>query len=198
MLLTGVGITSTLQIAVTLPLVAEISTSPNAKAVTFPFSSTLAIVGLLLLQVISLYVALSGSMAAAIFSLCPTINLKAVGSRVIFSTGIGSTVTLHTPDTPPEVAVISTSPSRKGVTSPVSDTVAIDSSDDAQVMLLSVAFSGNAVATIVNPSPIMTDFSLGFISTSVTRVGTTLTLQIAVTAPEVTLISTSPSAKAVT
>jgi len=67
-------------------VVAVIIASPNATAVTFPFSSTVAISSLLLVHVTFLFVAFSGLTFAINSTVSPISNIFVVGFTVTPST----------------------------------------------------------------------------------------------------------------
>ena len=150
-----------------LPAVAVMVTGPpTASPVTLPVWSTEAIAELLLVQVTVLSVAFSGNTVAFNCRVLPSITVAVVLSRVTLSTGIESTVMVHSAVRPSIVAVIVAVPTLTPVTLPVLSTVATDS-----VLLLHstvpVASSGVTVAVSWVFSPTCIVFSVELISIAV-------------------------------
>ena len=195
---TGVATTVTLHSALTAPLKAVIMASPRAIAVTSPVALTVATDSSELLHVTLLSVASAGLTVAVSCNFSPTFNEDAVRFSSIDSTGVATTVTLHSVLTPPFEAVITASPSATAVTSPFALTVATDSSELLHVTLLSVASAGLTVAVSCTFSPTFSEEAVRFSSIDSTRVATTVILHSALTAPLEAVITASPSATAVT
>ncbi len=194
---TGVRTTVTLQMAVLSPQVAVMMTSPREAPVTVPASSTVAIDALAVVQVRGLMTAFAGRISGIRVMLCPTLISAEVSLRVRLSTGGRMTVTLHVAVLSPQVAVMVTSPTLRAVTRPVPSTVAIDSSPDDQVTVLSVASSGRISGTRVIVPPTISVATSGLIVMLSTGVGMTVTLQTARALPQAAVTVVSPRAIAV-
>ncbi len=90
---TGVGTTVIMQVAITLSHLAIISASPNAKANTLPFVSTVAIAGEFDDQYTVLSVVSSGRTSQPILKVSPTFKVALSGSRIISEATLGTTST---------------------------------------------------------------------------------------------------------
>ena len=138
--------------------------TPSFRAVTFP-SATVATAVLLLLQLIFLFVALSGFTVAFNVNSSPSVICTDVLSRVTLSTGntLALTVTLQVAVFPPSsvLTVMVTTPSFRAVTFP-SVTVAIDRLLLLHITSLLSAFLGETVAIncTFSPSSSSTDSAL--------------------------------------
>ena len=138
---TGIGSTVIVQSAVMPPsmVVAVIIAVPTATAVTSPVSETVAVFVSLLVQVTSLFVALSGSTVAISCSVPPTtrdmLDLIRVTPVTAMSASVPVTVTLQLADTAPScvLTVIIASPGDTAVAIPVEETVTTDSWEELYV-----------------------------------------------------------------
>ena len=155
-----VGITFALtvisQVADTSPAFAVIVALPALSAVTTPLA-TVATVSSDDVHVTVLSVASSGVTVAVKVSVSPSVSSAVVLSRAIPVAGITFALTVIsqvalTEEFDVDVTVIVTFPALSAVTTP-SLTVAIVSSDDVHVTVLSVASSGVTVAVSVSVSP---------------------------------------------
>ena len=114
---------------------------PTAFAVTFPLSSTEAMLSFSEVHVRALLsVVFSGSISASNETCSFFLSVTSVSDKVIFVIVIGSTtVTLHVFVLPFSIdAIISTSPTETPFTSPSLSTVAILLSDDSHVIFSSL------------------------------------------------------------
>ncbi len=198
MLSANIGITVTRHSALTPPQVTVTTVSPRATAVILPSASTVAIASSPEVQVTVLSVASSGKISRTGVNVPPTVSVIASGFRVMLSTCVGMTVTLHVAVLPPQVAVIVASPTLIAVTRPLASTVAIASSSDDQVTVLSVAFSGRISGTKVTVPPAVSVTASGLMVKLSTGVGRTVTLHVAVIPPHVAVMVTSPTDTPVT
>ena len=136
--------------------------------------------------------------------LVPGFRITAEGDNVTLSTGIyrGVMVSSQVADWSPLEAVIVAVPAATAVTTPVSLTVALVSSEEVQVTVGSVAFSGRTVAVRVNTSPSIMVWDSGVTVMEVTgkTSAATVTAQVAVKLPSVvvTVMVAVPTATAVT
>ena len=119
-------------------------------------------------------------------------------SRVIPDTRTGLTATSQVAVLSPALAVIVTLPTLIALTTPLLSTVAIVASDVDQVMVLSVALSGETVAfkVVVSPSSNST-FVLSRVIPD-TRTGLTVISHVAVLSPALAVIVTLPTLIALT
>ena len=128
----------------------------------------------------------------------PTVRVFSVALSFTEVATTGFTVTLQVADTWPQVAVMVAVPAAMAFTTPSFVTVAIFSSLDFQVMVLSAVFSGATVAVRVVVSPTVRVFSVALSVTEVATTGSTVTLQVAVASPAAAVMVTVPTATAVT
>ena len=192
------GSTVTLHSAFTLPQLAVIVALPIATAVTLPFSSTVAMLLSDEVHTIVLSVALSGETVAVSCSLAPIRSSISVLLKVTAVASMGSTVTLHSAFTLPQLAVIVALPIATAVTLPFSSTVAMLLSDEVHTTVLSVALSGETVAVSCSFAPIRSSISVLLKVTAVASMGSTVTLHSAFTLPQLAVIVALPIATAVT
>ncbi len=194
-LVTGT-VTVTSQLALAFPAVALIVTVPLATAVTLPFSSTVAISSLLLLQTI-LSVLFVGSTVAVRVSDLPFSRVRVVLLRVTPVAGT-VTVTSHSADTSPAVAVITALPPPTAVTLPFSSTVATSSLSLLHTTL-SVLSVGATVAVRVSDLPFSRARVVLLRVTPVAgTVSVTVTSQLALASPAVAVMVAVPLATAIT
>jgi hypothetical protein len=191
--LTLVGITATVILLLDDTLLPSVAlavmvTEPALTPVTTPVVAfTVAYEVLLLLHVTVLMVAFVGAMVAERVVVAPTPTVMAVvGVMVMAVTKTGLTVTLLVAVTPPAsaaLAVMVTVPALTPVTTPVVElTVAIDVLLLLHVMVLLVAFVGEAVAVRVVVLPTKTVTAVEGVMTMLeTKSGFTVTLLSAVT-----------------
>ena len=152
---------------------------PAFKAVTLPFTSTIATLSSFETQATFLFVASSGVMTTCKLSLCPSVSERVLLFNATSVTGIsGSTapspqVTVHVATSAPSSVITTTTtvPVAKAVTSPFAFTVATLVSLDFQVTFLFVALSGVTVAIKLSLPPISNTRAVLFNDTPVT--GTT-------------------------
>lgn len=151
-----VEITVTMQFAVfPLVVVALIDVCPKECAVISPSISTVATVSSEELHFIVLSVVFTGVNETLSLDFSETFKLISVGYSEIEVASIGIALTVAVAFTPEDdVAVITVSPADRAVTLPFSSTMATDSSSDFQRMVLSLAVSGNTVASIFFDSDI--------------------------------------------
>ena len=165
-------VTVTLHVAVLLPssVVTVITAFPSATPVITPFSSTVAIASLLLLQLIFLLVAFSGVIVAVNCFVLPVSSVVDVLSSEMSVTATSLTVTSQDAVKLPSivVTVIVAVPSAIPLTFPSSVTVATDVSLLLQDTVLTLASSGVIVAESCTSSPIAISFVAGSITTPVT------------------------------
>ena len=109
-----------------------------------------------------------------------------------------STVTLQVAEALPLLTFIVAVPGAMAVTTPVAETVATPSLSDDQVRVLSVVFVGDTVAVKVVVAPTFMVISSTLRVTEVEVMGFTVTLQVAVLLPFLTVIVAVPGAMAVT
>ena len=143
-------VTMTAHSAVLPPHLAVIVALPDLTAVTLPLT-TLATDSSDEVQVTFLSVASSGFTVAVNCSVSPTAKERVVLSRVTEPVGT-VTVTAHSAILSPHLAVMVALPDLTAVTLPL-ETLATDSSDEAQATFLSVASSGLTVAVNCAVSP---------------------------------------------
>ena len=167
-------------------------------AVTTPSSETVATSSLELLHTIVLSVVFSGSTVAVKVSFSPMTSSKVSLLKIIEVAKIGFTVTLQVADTSPHLAVIVAVPTEMAVTTPSSETVATFSLELLHTIVLSVVFSGSTVAVKVSFSPTASSNVSLLRVIVVAIIGFTVTLQVAVTSPQVAVIVASPTEIAVT
>jgi hypothetical protein len=140
--------TVTVHVACLSPALAVMVADPPATAVTLPFESTVTIFVLELPHVTVLSVASSGFTVAVRVSDWP---LSSTSSDMFSETELTATkplltVTIQVADFPPAETVIVEDPSEMAVISPLFEIVATDGLEEAQIMVLSVAFDGKTVA----------------------------------------------------
>lgn len=164
----GVLVTVTKDVAVKPPLtdVAVMVAVPAATPVTTPLALTVAIKGLLEVQVTDLFVALAGE-TVAVSGMVPAIaTLAVVGVTLTPVAGTGTTaVTVTTAEAVKlplwVVAVILATPAARAVTIPDVLTVATAGLLELQVTALLVAFAGATVADNVVVPPAATETVAG-------------------------------------
>ena len=148
-----------------------------------------------------LSVASSGLTVAMRVALSPSTISKEVLSRVTDVTAMMflATVTLQVASLSPAFAVIVAVPSFTAVTSPFT-TVAMASSEDVQVTVLSVALSGVTVAVRVAlaPSTRFRDSLSNLMDSTGTNAAVTVTLQVASFAPALAVMVAVPAFTAFT
>ena len=174
---------------------------PIATAVTTP-SSTVATVSALELQVSALFVAFSGTKVAFNVPVSFTFNVSSCWSSAtpVTATLAAATVTVHSAEKSPAVAVMIALPSLTGVTMPFA-TVAIVGADDVHVTSLLVASSGSTVATSAAVSPpavISRVFLSNVMPVTVTPADRTVTTHLVETPSAVAIMSAVPSLTGVT
>ena len=190
-------VTVTAHSAVLSPHLAVIVALPDLRAATLPLS-TLATDSSEDDHVTVLSVASSGFTVAVSCAVSPTDNESVVLSRVIDSV-FTETVTSHSAEQVPDLAVIVALPDLWAVILPF-DTEAMASSEDVQTTALSVALSGCMVAVRVSVSPTCIDKLALSNEIDVTAMifAETLTLQVADFPPALAVIVAVPSLRAVT
>lgn len=167
-------------------------------AVTFPAASTLAIAGSLEDQVTVLSVASSGITLALRVSDSPTFRSAEVWLIEMLSAGVCTTLTMQVAVASPQRAVIVASPIEMAVTLPLASTVATVGLLEDQLIVLSVASAGRTVADSVSFSPAFRCAADWLRIMLVAGVGTTVTVQVAVTLPQRAVIVAEPREIAVT
>ena len=195
-LVTGVGTTVIVQLAVFSPALAVIVAVPNFLAVTTPLE-TVATVASEVVQVTVLSVASSGPIVAVRVTVSPTFREAEVLLRVTLVTGVGMTVIVQLAVMSPAFAVMVAVPKFFAVTTPL-ETVATVASEVAHVTVLSVASSGPTVAMRVTVSPTFSEALLLSRVIEETSVGTTVIEQVAVLSPALAVIVAVPKFFAVT
>ena len=182
------------------PALAVIVAVPTLIALTTPFS-TVATEASEVVQVTVLSVALLGLTVAVRVSLLPFSRI----SSVLFSdTDVAgtTTVTMHSADTSPAVAVIVAVPAEIALTVPYESTYAMVASELLQLTVLSVALEGVTVAVRVWVWPTLrvVDDEFKLIPATGITFAVTVTVQVAVLAPSfvLTVIVALPADLAVT
>ena len=150
-----------------------------------------------MVQVTVLSVASDGFTVAVRVTVSPALSDAVVLSRVTEVTSVASTVTSHVAVLSPALAVMIAAPTFFAITTPF-ETVAIVSSEELQVTVLSVASSGFTVAVKVTVSPARSDAVVLSRVTEVTSVARTVTWQVAVLSPALAVIVVSPTFFAIT
>ena len=195
-LVTGVGMTVIVQLAVFSPALAVIVAVPIFLAVTTPLE-TVTTVASDVVQVTVLSVASSGPTVAVRVTVSPTSSDAVLLSSVIEETSVGTTVIEQVAVLSPALAVIVAVPNFFAVTTPL-ETVITVVSDDAQLTVLSVASSGPTVAMRVTVSPTFSEALLLSSIIEETSVGTTVIEQVAVLSPAFALMVAVPILSALT
>ena len=199
-LVTVTGFTVTTHCADIPPAVAAIVAVPTPFAVTVPLD-TVATEVLELLHVTVLSVAFVGATVAVRVSEVPFTRLKVVLFKVTPVTATLLTVTVQVAVTPlPSwaVAVIVAVPALTPVTTPLELTVATDVLELDQVTALSAALLGVTVAVKVVVAPTLMLAVVLFSVMPLTRMGVTVTAQVADFPPAVAVIVAVPTPFAVT
>ena len=199
-LVTVTGFTVTTHCTDIPPAVAVIVAVPTPFAVTVPLD-TVATEVLELLHVTVLSVAFVGATVAVRVSEVPFTRLKVVLFKVTPVTATLLTVTVQVAVTPlPSwaVAVIVAVPALTPVTTPLELTVATDVLELDQVTALSAALLGVTVAVKVVVAPTLMLAVVLFSVMPLTRMGVTVTAQVADFPPAVAVIVAVPTPFAVT
>ena len=190
-------VTVTVHSAVLPPHFAVTVALPDLRAVTLPLS-TLATDSSEDDHVTVLSVASSGFTVTVKVADSPTAKESVVLSRVMDSVST-ETVTTHSAEQVPDLAVIVALPDFRAVILPF-NTEAMASSEDVQTTALSVASSGLMVAIRVSVSPTCIDKLVlsNEMDVTVMIFAETLTLQVADFPPALAVIVAVPSLRAVT
>ena len=190
-------VTVTTHSAVLPPHFAVTVALPDLTAVTLPLS-TFTTDSSDDDQVTALSVASSGFTVAVRVADSPTARDNVVLSRVMDSV-FTETVTIHSAEQVPDLAVIVALPDLRAVIFPF-DTEATEPSEDVQTTVLSVASSGLIVAVRVSVSPTCIDKEVlsSVMDVTATILAETLTLQVADFPPALAVIVAVPSLTAVT
>ena len=134
---TGTGVTVTVAVPVFPSLVARMVVVPGATPVTTPLDETVAIPALSLEKAtgrpVSTAPFASVTMAVRV-TLWPTTSCGVLGETITPLAGTAPTATLADADLPSDDAVIVAEPGARAMTSPVEETLAIDSLLDVQVI----------------------------------------------------------------
>ena len=150
-----------------------------------------------MVQVTVLSVASDGFTVAVRVTVSPALSDAVVLFRVTEVTSVRMTVIWHVAVLLPALAVMVAVPTFFAVTTPF-ETVAIVSSEELQVTVLSVASSGFTVAVRVTVSPALSDAVVLSRVTEVTSVGTTVISHVAVLSPALAVMVAVPTFFAVT